>query len=150
MTISNSRLLAFITTSLPLFCDTSTTPQVSFTVYLKSQYGAGEWLPLLSVNSIDIGTDTGAQSALAVIDAALVSIDNERADLGAIQNRISYTMDNLANIQNNVSDARSRILDVDFARETSEMTKQQILLQSSSAMLVQANQIPQIALSLLQ
>ena len=75
---------------------------------------------------------------------------SQRADLGAIQNRMSHTLDNLQNIQNNVSDARSRIMDVDFARETSEMTKQQILLQSSSAMLAQANQIPQIALSLLQ
>ncbi|RYV02647.1 flagellin [Shewanella sp. OPT22] len=103
-----------------------------------------------NVSTVDIGTASGAQSAIAVIDAAIKSIDDQRADLGAIQNRMSHTINNLASIQNNVSDARSRILDVDFARETSEMTKQQILLQSSSAMLAQANQIPQIALSLLQ
>ncbi|MGL5409862.1 MAG: flagellin, partial [Shewanella sp.] len=61
----------------------------------------------------------------------------------------NYTVNNLGNIQTNVADARSRIMDVDFAKETAQMTKQQILSQSSSAMLAQANQIPQVALSLL-
>ncbi|MCL1076621.1 flagellin [Parashewanella spongiae] len=105
---------------------------------------------LLGVNTIDIGTDTGAQNALEIIDAAIKSIDENRADLGAIQNRLGHTISNLGNIQNNVADSRSRILDVDFAKETANMTKQQILLQTSTAMLSQANQIPQIALSLLQ
>ena len=102
-----------------------------------------------SVSAINISESTGAQDALAVIDAALAGIDSQRADLGAVQNRMSFTISNLSNIQSNVTDARSRIQDVDFASETAELTKQQILSQTSSAMLAQANQLPQTALSLL-
>ncbi|MCU7978053.1 hypothetical protein L5M43_22905 [Shewanella sp. SW36] len=82
-------------------------------------------------------------------DNALAGIDAQRADLGAVQNRMSFTINNLGNVQTNVADARSRIQDVDFAKETAQMTKQQILSQTSSAMLAQANQLPQVALSLL-
>ena len=102
-----------------------------------------------SVGSIDISTADGAQSAVDVIDAAIANIDGQRADLGAVQNRMNFTINNLSNISTNVSDAKSRIQDVDFAKETANMTKQQILTQTSSAMLAQANQIPQVALSLL-
>jgi len=101
------------------------------------------------VNTVDITTASGSQSALAVIDGAIAGIDSSRADLGAIQNRMNFTISNLSNIQSNVSDARSRIQDVDFASETAQLTKQQILSQTSSAMLAQANQLPQTALSLL-
>jgi flagellin len=101
------------------------------------------------VNTVDISTASGSQSALALIDGAIAGIDSSRSDLGAIQNRMSFTINNLSNVQSNVSDARSRIQDVDFASETAELTKQQILSQTSSAMLAQANQIPQTALSLL-
>jgi flagellin len=104
---------------------------------------------LNTINSVDIGTAGGAQDALAVIDAALAGIDSQRADLGATQNRMNFTISNLSNIQNNVSDARSRIQDVDFASESAQLSKQQILSQASSAMLAQANQLPQVALSLL-
>jgi len=102
-----------------------------------------------SVESLDITDESKAQDAISVIDAAIGQIDSQRSDLGAIQNRMSFTINNLSNIQSNVSDARSRIQDVDFAKETAELTKQQILSQTSSAMLAQANQIPQTALSLL-
>ncbi|WP_269801279.1 flagellin, partial [Shewanella algae] len=85
----------------------------------------------------------------ALIDGAIAMIDSQRADLGAVQNRMSFTINNLNNISTNVADARSRIQDVDFAKETATMTKQQILSQTSSAMLAQANQLPQVALSLL-
>ncbi|GIU03310.1 flagellin [Shewanella morhuae] len=101
------------------------------------------------VSQVSITTAEGAQSALAVIDSAISSIDSQRADLGAVQNRMSFTINNLSNIQSNVTDARSRIQDVDFASETAQLTKQQILSQTSSAMLAQANQLPQTALSLL-
>jgi flagellin len=104
---------------------------------------------LTSVGKVDISTSTGAQDALAAIDFAIKGIDSQRADLGAIQNRMSFTINNLSSIQSNVSDARGRIQDVDFAAETAKLTKQQILSQTSSAMLAQANQIPQAALSLL-
>ncbi|MCS6137467.1 flagellin, partial [Shewanella baltica] len=104
---------------------------------------------LSAVSTIDIGSASGAQKALAIIDSAISGIDSQRADLGAVQNRMSFTISNLSNIQSNVTDARSRIQDVDFAKETAELTKQQILSQTSSAMLAQANQLPQTALSLL-
>jgi flagellin len=104
---------------------------------------------LSAVSAIDIKTAAGSQSAIEVIDGAIAMIDSQRSDLGAVQNRMSFTINNLSNIQNNVSDARSRIQDVDFASESAELSKQQILSQASSAMLAQANQLPQVALSLL-
>ena len=102
-----------------------------------------------SVAGVDLSTAAGAQDAIGVIDAAIASIDSQRADLGAVQNRMNFTISNLSNVQTNVTDARSRIQDVDFASETAQLTKQQILSQTSSAMLAQANQLPQTALSLL-
>jgi flagellin len=104
---------------------------------------------LTSVNDIDVTTADNAQDAIAAIDYAIKGIDSQRADLGAVQNRMDFTLNNLSNIQNNVSDARSRIQDVDFASESAELSKQQILSQASSSMLAQANQLPQVALSLL-
>ena len=104
----------------------------------------------LSVNSLVVtGTSAARGSALGKIDAAIKSIDGQRATLGAIQNRLSHNISNSANTQANVADAKSRIVDVDFAKETSQMTKNQVLQQTGSAMLAQANQLPQIALSLL-
>ncbi|MGB0893986.1 MAG: flagellin [Parashewanella sp.] len=102
-----------------------------------------------TVQNINISTAKGAQDAISVIDAAIEQIDSQRADLGAVQNRMGHTINNLGNIENNVSDARSRIQDVDFAKETANMTKQQILSRTSSAMLSQANQLPQVAQQLL-
>jgi flagellin len=104
---------------------------------------------LSAVSAIDLATQTGSQSAIEVIDAALASIDDSRADLGAIQNRFGYTISNLANIQENVSASRSRIQDTDFAVETANMTKNQILQQAGTSILAQANQLPQAALSLI-
>ncbi|MGB1197898.1 MAG: flagellin [Thalassotalea sp.] len=106
---------------------------------------------LTSVESLDISgvTSKGAQDALVVIDAALAQIDSSRAGLGAVQNRFSHTISNLANVQENVSASRSRIQDTDFASETANMTKNQILQQAGTTILSQANQIPQAAVSLL-
>jgi flagellin len=103
-----------------------------------------------TVNAIDISTVDGAQKAIDVIDKALGTIDSERGDLGAVQNRFESTIANLKNISENVSAARSRILDADIAQETSNMTKQNILQQAGVSILAQANQAPQLALSLLQ
>jgi flagellin len=104
-----------------------------------------------AVGSIDIsGADgTGAQTALASIDAALKQVDEQRADLGALQNRFDYTISNLSNIQENVSASRGRIQDTDFAVETANLTKNQILQQAGTSILAQANQIPQAAISLI-
>jgi flagellin len=104
---------------------------------------------LNAVSTIDLSTQAQSQSALEVIDAALASIDGQRADLGAIQNRFDYTISNLANIQENVSASRSRIQDTDFAVETANLTKNQILQQAGTSILAQANQLPQAALSLI-
>jgi flagellin len=103
----------------------------------------------VAVSAINIDTATGAQTALESIDNAIKEIDSQRADLGAIQNRFSYTISNLANIQENISASRGRIQDTDFAVETANMTKNQILQQAGTSILAQANQLPQAALSLL-
>ncbi|MCU7921798.1 MAG: flagellin [Candidatus Thiodiazotropha sp. (ex Dulcina madagascariensis)] len=105
---------------------------------------------LSSVASIDVGTQSGSNNALDVLDQALRSISDARADLGAIQNRLESTIANLSNISENVTAARSRVQDADFAAETSNMTRAQILQQAGVAMLSQANAQPQLVLSLLQ
>jgi flagellin len=98
---------------------------------------------------ISISTQTGAQNVMAAVDAMLGVVDGKRAELGAVQNRLDSTIRNQANISENVSAARSRIRDADFATETANMTKQNILQQAASSVLAQANQRPQSALSLL-
>ncbi|MBB1305531.1 flagellin [Pseudoalteromonas sp. SR43-5] len=104
---------------------------------------------LADVDSLDITSQKGSQDALAIIDNAIANIDAQRAGLGAVQNRFDHTISNLANISENVSASRSRIQDTDFATETAEMTKNQILQQAGTSILSQANQLPQTALSLL-
>ncbi|WP_269755849.1 flagellin [Desulfogranum marinum] len=102
-----------------------------------------------SIATLDITDVEGANDAILAIDAALSSIDSSRGDLGAIQNRFESTIANLQNVSENLSAARSRILDADIAQETSNMTKQNILQQAGVSILAQANQAPQLALSLL-
>lgn len=105
---------------------------------------------LSNVNEIDISTADGAQRALAVVDNALAAIDSQRADLGAVQNRFDNTINNLQNISENASAARSRIMDTDYAAETANLSKNQVLQQAGTAILAQAKQLPQAVLSLLQ
>ncbi|TBU83379.1 flagellin [Pseudomonas daroniae] len=105
---------------------------------------------LTSISNTDITTDSGAQSAIAVIDKAISNIDSQRANLGAVQNRFDSTVSNLQSISENSTAARSRVQDADFAAETAELTKQQTLQQASTAILAQANQLPSSVLSLLQ
>ena len=103
-----------------------------------------------TAGGISISTQTNAQNVLAATDAMLAVVDGKRAELGAVQNRMDSTIRNQANISENVSAARSRIRDADFAIETANMTKQNILQQAASSILSQANQRPQSALQLLQ
>jgi flagellin len=105
---------------------------------------------LESVDQVNVGSYIGAQNALGIISAAISNIDSQRAQLGAVQNRFENTISNLQNIGENASAARSRIRDTDYAAETSELTKNQILQQAGTAILAQANQLPQAVLSLLQ
>lgn len=104
---------------------------------------------LSSVAQVDISTQSGSNDALSVLDKALGSISTQRADLGALQNRFESTISNLESVSENVSAARSRIRDADFAAETAELTRNQILQQAGTAMLAQANSLPQNVLSLL-
>ena len=103
----------------------------------------------LSISTLSVSTVSGASAAIASIDSAIKTIDSTRADLGALQNRFQSTIRNLSNIVENVSAARSQIRDTDFAKETAELTRAQILQQASTTILSQANTRPQTALSLL-
>lgn len=104
----------------------------------------------IDIDSADISTAKGAQEAVILIDAAIKTIDSQRADLGAVQNRFDNTIANLQSISENVSAARGRIQDTDFAAETANLSKNQILQQAGTAILAQAKQLPQAVLSLLQ
>ncbi|MFQ2808062.1 flagellin A [Aeromonas caviae] len=123
--------------------------------------GADAWVVTVSTGSTskvtwadidDISGSTGssAQMAMANLDFMIQAVDSKRAELGAVQNRFDSTIRNQSNVSENVSAARSRIRDADFATETANMTKQNILQQAASSILSQANQRPQSALSLLQ
>lgn len=128
-------------------------PAIDFTNTLGLTFTdiAAATVPVNSdVGQIDILTAPNAQEAVIVIDQALVVIDQQRAELGAVQNRFENTIANLQNISENASAARSRIRDTDFAAETSELTKNQILQQAGTSILAQANQLPQAVLGLLQ
>ena len=103
-----------------------------------------------AVSGLDISTVAGANAALSSIDAALQTIDSTRASLGAVQNRFTSTVSNLQNSSQNVSAARSRIQDTDFAAETANLSRAQVLQQAGTAMVAQANQMPQQVLKLLQ
>ena len=105
---------------------------------------------LQSVDKIDVSTIDGANAALKTIDSALNSINKNRADLGAIQNRFASTIANLNTTTENLSSSRSRIQDTDFAAETANLTRGQILQQAGTAMLAQANSLPNGVLSLLR
>lgn len=103
-----------------------------------------------SIASIDISTQAGAQKAIDIVDKALEQVNAQRADLGAVNNRLDFTVNNLMNVSENTSAARSRIQDADFAAETANLSRAQVLQQASQAMLAQANAAPQQVLSLLR
>ena len=105
---------------------------------------------LASVNTIDVSTVEGSTKALKVIDAALAAVNGQRASFGALQSRFETTIANLTTSSENMSASRSRIQDADFASETANLSRSQILQQAGTAMVAQANQIPQGVLSLLK
>ncbi|MBE1302215.1 MAG: flagellin FliC [Alteromonadaceae bacterium] len=121
----------------------------TISVNLSSTSGASFGASGLGVSTVDITTATGASTALAALDTAISSIGAQRAELGALQNRFQSTIRNLSNVSENLSAARSRIKDTDFAVETANLTRNQIIQQASTTVLAQANQRPQGALSLL-
>ena len=103
-----------------------------------------------SLAAVDLSTQAGATSALSVLDSALAQVNSGRADLGAMQNRFASTISNLQSSSQNVSAARGRIQDADFASETANRSRAQGLQQAATAMIAQANQLPQQVLSLLR
>jgi flagellin len=103
-----------------------------------------------SINTVDISSVTGANDAIALLDGAMSQISSIRGNLGAIQSRFESTIANLQSTSENISAARARVLDADFAVETANLTKAQIMQQAGVAMLAQANMLPQTVLSLLQ
>ncbi|WP_205343089.1 flagellin hook IN motif-containing protein [Denitrificimonas caeni] len=102
-----------------------------------------------SVSNLDITTAEGAQQAISVLDGAMQQVDSERSKLGAVQNRFESTISNLQNVAENASASRGRIMDTDYAAESANLAKNQIMQQAGTAMLAQANQLPQAVLSLL-
>ena len=103
----------------------------------------------LNVTTSAVSTQSSALAALSVIDTAIRSVNKMRSDMGAYVNRLEFAISNLANTAYNTQDAESRIRDVDFAAETTAFTRAQILSQSATSMLAQANQVPQGVLGLL-
>jgi len=102
-----------------------------------------------SLGAVDITTITGAQNALSVLDDAITDVSAGRAELGAVQNRMSVSIQNLATAGENLAAANSRIRDADVAQESAALTKNSILMQAGISVLAQANQQPALALSLL-
>ena len=105
---------------------------------------------LSATGTINITTSAAASSVLSSLDSDINTVSNDRSQLGAVQNRFQAVVANMANYVQNLQDARSRIIDTDFASETANLTSQQILQQASTAILSQANQVPQAALTLLK
>ncbi|WP_275662045.1 flagellin N-terminal helical domain-containing protein [Laribacter hongkongensis] len=112
--------------------------------------GASNRSNLNSVSALDLTSSSKANDAIQVLDAALTTINNQRSDLGAVQNRFSSVISSLQTTSENLSASRSRIKDADFAAETANLSRNQVLQQAGTAMLAQANQGPQIALQLLR
>jgi flagellin len=100
--------------------------------------------------SVDISTQSGAQSSLKALDAALETVNFAQSKIGAFQNRLDSAIANLTEVSRNTSESRSRILDADYAVETTNLAKSQIIQQAATAMLAQANQSAQSVLSLLK
>ena len=105
---------------------------------------------LSTVSNVDLRDQSGASFALSVVDGAIEKISSMRADLGAIENRLSYTVSNLMNVAENTAEARSRINDADYSLESANLAKAQVLQQAGTAMLSQANARAQLVLQLLQ
>jgi flagellin len=114
----------------------------------QGTYGAGRSGQALS--TIDVSTASGANDAITAIDNAIATVNSSRSDLGAIQNRFASTVSTLQSTSENLSAAKSRIVDADFAAETATLTRGQILQQAGTAMLAQANSLPNGVLALLR
>ena len=131
--------------SVPLTVNLTSSSSTSSSNYSPVSGGGNQ-----AIAEISVTTQGGASTAIGAIDSALAYVQAERSNLGSIQNRLTHTIDNLSNIVTSTSAAQSRIRDTDYAKETSELARTQIIQQAATAMLAQANQQPQLVLQLLQ
>ena len=145
-TAATDRLAATVTGQVKL----SSTHDFTMAGSAGSVFATSEDADLSAVSGVSIATTTAAKNAISTIDGAINKINSARADLGAISNRLDNTISNLTNISTNVASSQSRIQDADFAAESTNLAKAQILQQASMAMLAQANASKQGVLSLLQ
>ncbi|OOF28540.1 flagellin [Salinivibrio sp. IB872] len=145
---SQDKLSASVTEDGELQIVTAAGSDATFTGALATSLAMGTKVDE-TIKDVDVSTIGGAQKTVGLIDNAMQFIDSYRAELGAKQNRLSHTIANLDNVNENVTASNSRIRDVDFAKETTEFTKSQILQQSGTSILAQAKQAPSAALSLL-
>jgi flagellin len=114
---------------------------------LSATVSDGTWDDIVD---LEIDTQTNSNSAITTLDVALTSVNKARAELGSVINRLTYAADNLSNVSQNTSASRSRVMDTDYAKATTDLAKSQIIQQAATAMLAQANQQPSAVLSLLQ
>jgi flagellin len=117
------------------------------TFTLSASASDGEWD---DIADLEIDTQANSNTAITTLDVALTSVNNARAELGSVINRLTYAADNLTNVSQNTSASRSRVMDTDYAKATTDLAKSQIIQQAATAMLAQANQQPSAVLSLLQ
>jgi flagellin len=143
----------------PISIELGDNPTVGEHGFLESNVGAADYMVNgaslgvasgSSLSGMNVSTDKAATSALTTIDNAIQTVSEIRSKLGAIQNRLNSTMDNLANVVTNTEASRSRIQDTDYAKASSELARTQIIQQAATAMLAQANQEPQTVMQLLQ
>ncbi|MEZ8724468.1 flagellin [Vibrio pomeroyi] len=126
--------------------DTAGTISFSGSLASELSMSAGYYESVDDINVTDVG---GAQRAVSILDTAMKYVDSHRSELGAMQNRFDYAINNLENVHENLATSNSRIKDTDYAKETTQMLKQQILQQVSTTILAQAKQAPNLALTLL-
>ncbi|PIT82082.1 flagellin [Limnohabitans sp. 15K] len=137
-----------VTAATNVLTFTATTAGTGFDV--KTSTDLVDLGALKNTRSLTILNNTDANTSLVQLDVAINRINTERAGLGAVINRLNYAVDNLANVSVNTSESRSRIMDADYAKSSSELARTQIISQAATAMLAQANQQPQTVLKLLQ
>ena len=140
-------------TAITIYTGKSSTESVSISVAALAKISSGGSATTLSTAITTAASSTADASYTAIANAAstyITALDTQRGALGAIQNQMEYSVNNIVELSANLSSARSRVIDTDYATETSKLTKGQILQQAATAMLAQANQMPNVILSLLK
>lgn len=140
---------ATVTSSSGVITFTAATAGTGFTT-ASSKTLAKDTGALTNIRDLDIKTNLGSNASISQMDVSIDRINTERAGLGALINRLTYAVDNLTNVAQNTTESRSRILDADYAKASSELARTQIISQAATAMLAQANQQPQTVMKLLQ